>query len=120
VGARADGGAPRCFAAARRLHGSDPIHRHATHIARSALAVNARRAAPAWTRRPDPAQNAAVTPPRRNPLRSKKNPFSLDLKLPPPGPARLGVIAMMIVGGLVAVLVPIVFAIMLLAMLRGE
>lgn len=61
-----------------------------------------------------------MPPPRKNPLRSKKNPFALDLKLPPPGPARIGVIAMMIVGGFVALLVPVVFAIMLLAMLRGE
>ena len=58
--------------------------------------------------------------PRKNPLRMKRNPFALDAKLPPPGPARAGVIAMMIVGGLVALLVPVVFAIMLVAMLRGE
>ncbi|MGC3996755.1 MAG: hypothetical protein QM767_04155 [Anaeromyxobacter sp.] len=54
-----------------------------------------------------------------NPLRRKKNPFALDIQLPPPGPARWGVVAAMIVGGLVALLVPVVFFILLIDMLRG-
>lgn len=46
-----------------------------------------------------------------------KLPF--DAPLPPPGPRRWAVLGMLVVGGLVALLVPIVFAIVLLSMLRG-
>ncbi len=42
-----------------------------------------------------------------------------DAPLPPPGPRRWAVVAMLAAGGLVALLVPIVFAIMLFSMLRG-
>ncbi len=42
-----------------------------------------------------------------------------DAPLPPSGPRRWAVLAMLAVGGLVALLVPIVFAIMLFSMLRG-
>lgn len=42
-----------------------------------------------------------------------------DSPLPARPAARIGVLAMLAVGGLVALLVPIVFAIMLLGMLRG-
>ena len=48
-------------------------------------------------------------------------PFRLpfDVPLPPPGPRRWGVVAMLAMGGLVALLVPVVFAIVLFSMLRG-
>jgi hypothetical protein len=68
---------------------------------------------------PARAENGAVLERRKNPLRMKKNPFTIDAEFPP-GPARYGVIAMMVVGALVALLVPVVFAVMLAAMLRGE
>ena len=42
-----------------------------------------------------------------------------DAPLPPPGPRRWAVVAMLAMGGLVALLVPVVFAIVLLSMLRG-
>jgi len=42
-----------------------------------------------------------------------------DVPLPPPGPRRWAVLAMLAVGGLVALLVPVVFAIVLFSMLRG-
>ncbi len=42
-----------------------------------------------------------------------------DAPLPPSGPRRWAVLAMLAVGGLVALLVPIVFAVMLYSMLFG-
>jgi LPS O-antigen subunit length determinant protein (WzzB/FepE family) len=42
-----------------------------------------------------------------------------DAPLPPSGPRRWAVLAMLVVGGLVALLVPVVFAIVLLSMMRG-
>jgi hypothetical protein len=48
-----------------------------------------------------------------NPLRRKKNPFSIDAPLPPKGPARYATIAGLVVGAAVALLVPIVFLVML-------
>ena len=42
-----------------------------------------------------------------------------DAPLPPSGARRWAVLAMLAVGGLVALLVPIVFAIVLFSMLRG-
>ncbi len=42
-----------------------------------------------------------------------------DAPLPPAGARRWAVLAMLAVGGLVALLVPIVFAIVMLSMLRG-
>jgi len=49
----------------------------------------------------------------------KRNPFKIEASLPPRGPARYVVLASLVLGGLVALLVPVVFAIMLLGMLRG-
>ena len=48
-------------------------------------------------------------------------PFRLpfDAPLPPLGPRRWAVLAMLAMGGLVALLVPIVFAIVLYSMLKG-
>ena len=48
-------------------------------------------------------------------------PFRLpfDVPLPPPGPRRWAVLAMLATGGLVALLVPVVFAIVLFSLLRG-
>jgi hypothetical protein len=51
---------------------------------------------------------------------SRRNPFRLDVMLPARGPARWGVVAMLVIGGAVAVLVPVVLAIMILGMLQGE
>ncbi len=42
-----------------------------------------------------------------------------DAPLPPPGPRRWAVLAMLAMGGLVALLVPVVFAIVLFSMLKG-
>ncbi len=42
-----------------------------------------------------------------------------DAPLPPAGPRRWGVLAMLAAGALVALLVPVVFAVMLYAMLFG-
>jgi hypothetical protein len=42
-----------------------------------------------------------------------------DAPLPPAGPRRWAVLAMLAVGGLVALLVPIVFAVVLFSILRG-
>jgi hypothetical protein len=46
-----------------------------------------------------------------------KLPF--DAPLPPPGPRRWAMIAMLAMGGLVALLVPAVFAVVLISLLRG-
>ncbi len=55
-----------------------------------------------------------------NPLRRKKNPFAIDAGLPARGPARYAVIAWMVVGGLVALLVPVVFGVMVWGALHGS
>ncbi len=44
---------------------------------------------------------------------------ALEPQLPPPGPGRWATLAALAVGGLVALVVPIVFAVMLLSFLRG-
>ncbi len=43
----------------------------------------------------------------------------MELILPPRGPARWGVIAALVLGGVVALLVPAVFVLMLVEMLAG-
>jgi hypothetical protein len=67
-------------------------------------------------RTPASRYHAAVT----NPLRAKRNPFSIDAPLPPSGPRRYVAIAALVIGGAVALLVPVVFAVMLWGMLHGE
>ncbi len=42
-----------------------------------------------------------------------------DAALPPPGPGRWAVLGMLVVGGIVALLVPVFFAVVLLSLLRG-
>jgi hypothetical protein len=42
-----------------------------------------------------------------------------EAPLPPSGPRRWAVLAMLAVGGLVALLVPVFFAVVLLSLLRG-
>jgi hypothetical protein len=48
-----------------------------------------------------------------HPILSKRNPFAIDAPLPPRGPARWATITGLVVGGLVAVLVPVFFLVML-------
>ncbi len=55
-----------------------------------------------------------------HPILHKKNPFAIDAPLPPPGPARWAAIAGLVVGGIVAVLVPVFLAVMVLGLLRGK
>ncbi|HEY6004756.1 MAG TPA: hypothetical protein VIV57_17910 [Anaeromyxobacter sp.] len=43
-----------------------------------------------------------------------------ESQLPPSGPRRLAVLAMLALGGLVALLVPVFFAVVLLSFLRGR
>jgi hypothetical protein len=50
----------------------------------------------------------------------RRNPFAIDAPLPPSGPRRVVAIAALVVGGAVALLVPIVFAVMVIGMLRGR
>lgn len=57
---------------------------------------------------------------KRKLFRGKRNPFAIDAPLPAAGAARWATIAGLVVGGIVAVLVPIFFAVMLLGLLRGE
>jgi hypothetical protein len=57
---------------------------------------------------------------KRRLLRGKRNPFAIDAPLPPSGAARWATIAGLVVGGIVALLVPVFFAVMLLGLLRGE
>ena len=57
---------------------------------------------------------------RRALFRGKRNPFAIDAALPPAGAARWATIAGLVVGGIVALLVPVFFAVMLLGLLRGE
>lgn len=57
---------------------------------------------------------------KRKLLRGKKNPFAIDAPLPAGGALRWGTIAGLVVGGIVAVLVPVFFLVMLFGMLRGE
>ncbi len=57
---------------------------------------------------------------RRAIFRGKRNPFAIDAPLPAAGPARWGTIAGLVIGGIVALLVPVFFAVMLLGLLRGE
>lgn len=53
-------------------------------------------------------------------LRGKRNPFAIDAPLPAGGAMRWATIAGLVVGGIVALLVPVFFAVMLIGMLRGE
>ena len=53
-------------------------------------------------------------------MRGKRTPFAIDAPLPPAGAARWATIAGLVIGGIVAVLVPIFLAVMLLGMLRGQ
>ena len=55
-----------------------------------------------------------------NPLRAKKNPFSIDAPLPPSGARRYVTIAALVLGGLVALLVPVVLAVMIWGTLGAE
>ncbi len=57
---------------------------------------------------------------KRKLFRGKRNPFAIDAPLPAAGAKRWGTIAGLVVGGIVAVLVPVFFAIMLIGMLQGE
>ncbi len=57
---------------------------------------------------------------KRKLFRGKKNPFAIDAPLPPRGAVRWATIAGLVVGGIVALLVPVFFAVMLIGMLRGE
>jgi hypothetical protein len=50
----------------------------------------------------------------------KRSLFSIDAGLPPAGPARWAVLAYMLVGGLVAALVPVFLGVMLWYYLFGE
>jgi hypothetical protein len=43
-----------------------------------------------------------------------------DAQLPAPGPRRWAVLGMLAVGGVVALLVPVFFAVILLSLLRGR
>ncbi len=52
-------------------------------------------------------------------MRAVRFRLPFDAPLPPPGPRRWAVVAMLAAGGLVALLVPVVFAIVLFSMLRG-
>lgn len=54
-----------------------------------------------------------------HPILKKKNIFAIDAPLPPSGPRRWAAIAGLVVGGLVAVLVPVVFAVMVWGLLAG-
>lgn len=54
-----------------------------------------------------------------HPLLRKKNPFAIDAQLPPRGPARWAAIVGLVVGGIVALLVPVFFAVMVIGLLRG-
>jgi hypothetical protein len=51
---------------------------------------------------------------------ARRNPFRLDVILPAPGPARWGVIAAMVIGGAIALLVPIMLVLMILGMLQAN
>lgn len=53
-------------------------------------------------------------------FRGKKNPFAIDAPLPPRGAARWVTIAGLVVGGMVALLVPIFLVVTIIGMLRGE
>jgi hypothetical protein len=55
-----------------------------------------------------------------HPILRKKHLFAIDAPLPPGGPARLATLVGLVVGGIVALLVPIFFAVTLLGMLQGE
>jgi hypothetical protein len=46
-------------------------------------------------------------------------PPALERQLPPSGPRRWAVLAMLAAGGIVALLVPVFFAVVLASMLRG-
>ncbi|WP_041453599.1 hypothetical protein [Anaeromyxobacter dehalogenans] len=61
-----------------------------------------------------------MPPVKRKLFRGKRNPFAIDAPLPPAGAARWATIAGLVVGGLVALSVPIFFALFLLGILRGE
>jgi hypothetical protein len=50
----------------------------------------------------------------------KRSLFSIDAGLPPSGPARWAVLAYMLVGGIVALLVPVFLAVMLWYYLFGD
>jgi hypothetical protein len=53
-------------------------------------------------------------------MTGRRNPFRLDVILPERGPSRWGVVAAMVVGGAVALLIPIMLVLMILGMLQGE
>jgi hypothetical protein len=57
---------------------------------------------------------------KRKLFRGKRNPFAIDAPLPAGGAMRWATIAGLVVGGIVALLVPVFFAVMLIGMLRGE
>lgn len=57
---------------------------------------------------------------KRKLFRGKKHPFAIDAPLPPAGAARWATIAGLVIGGLVALSVPIFFALLILETLRGE
>jgi hypothetical protein len=54
-----------------------------------------------------------------HPILSKRNPFAIDAPLPPRGARRWAAIAGLVVGGIVAVLVPIFLVVMVVGLLRG-
>ncbi|WP_242395638.1 hypothetical protein [Anaeromyxobacter oryzisoli] len=55
-----------------------------------------------------------------HPILRKKNPFALDAPLPPRGPARWATVAGLVVGGIVAALVPVFLAVMVTGVLCGD
>ena len=50
----------------------------------------------------------------------RPNPFRIDVILPERGPARWGVIAALVLGGAVALLVPVLLALLIAGMLQGR
>lgn len=46
--------------------------------------------------------------------------FHLDVELPPPGPRRVAVIACLVLGALVALLLPVALAVLVVENLRGR
>jgi hypothetical protein len=52
-------------------------------------------------------------------MAARRNPFKMEVFLPERGPARWGVIAALVVGGLVALLVPVVLALVIWGAWQG-